>query len=950
VGLFSLLGPEALGDLLGQLLAGRLEAQEAFGSPAAGEDSLPGTNPWEERLAAEFGRFLDDPEAAGALAELDAMRQDGRLARAEAAGDGLAPQGWDSAWAARRAGDAFGLAAAVSGLRAHLKPAVGQAGNWRPAEPKAAVRALKERFEVLIGAWAGKGMDPELDRRWAQARPALGRLLARAAEGYRAARADLGALDFDDLEERALRLLAEDEAVRARWQAEVQALLVDEFQDTNRRQRDLIRLLNGDRSRLFIVGDAKQSIYRFRGADVTVFRQEREAIAAQGGAVATLATSYRAHEALVGLLNDMLRPVLGETELPGRAWREPFAPLVAHRTEPWAGMAGPYLELCLALGAKSGGGLQRAARALARRLVALVEGEVEGLRYQDIAILCRASTSFAAYEDALDWAGVPYLTTAGRGFFDRPEVRDLLNALACLADPSDDLALAGLLRSPALGLSDADLLALSRRRQATTGQERPSLWRAMQECQGEVWRRAGALIGRLHRLAGRTQVAALLKAFLDETGYRAALQRAGQGRAARNVDKLLADAQASSLVRVGEFLEYVTALRVDAVREGEARAAGGDAVRLMTAHGAKGLEFPVVVLGDATYQRPDRDALFLDRDLGPLYPLAGEDGSLPCLYQMQRREELDREEAEADRLLYVAATRARDKVIVSGAITLKGDGRPGRLKGWLGRLDGCLELGSARIPGRPDGDGVIALDLPAGRGRASGILLEEGHSPPPIARPVPAAPEAVAPGPWAGRLLEPISAGAGRLDGKASHDPEDVQQLVWEVIGPPGTRAPAHVVGYLVHEALAAWRFPDATFERWARARARDYGLVEPEQAADAARRAGRLLARFGEHSLRAEIQGAERRLHEVPYALLDDQGRPEHGTIDLLYRRDGRWTVVDFKSEWLADPPSARQRQMVARHQEQLDRYAAAVERLLGERPRTCLCLLDAAGRVALV
>ena len=130
--------------------------------------------------------------------------------------------------------------------------------------------------------------------------------------------------------------------------------------------------------------------------------------------------------------------------------------------------------------------MERAADALAARLAALVEsgrcnlataGGLRPLSYGDVAILCRASTSFAAYENALERAGIPFLTVAGRGFYDRPEIRDLLNALAALADPTDDLALAGLLRSPALALSDAGLYRLC---EARDGAEGPtSLWQTL---------------------------------------------------------------------------------------------------------------------------------------------------------------------------------------------------------------------------------------------------------------------------------------------------------------------------------------------------------------------------------------------------------------------------------------------------------------------------------------
>ena len=185
------------------------------------------------------------------------------------------------------------------------------------------------------------------------------------------------------------------------------------------------------------------------------------------------------------------------------------------------------------------------------------------------------------------------MTVAGRGFFERPEIRDLLNALRALADPTDNLALVGLLRSPVTGFSDGDLYELIQQWSATERQA--PLWFFMQGETGGRYGRSVKKIARLHNQAGRTPVADLLKAFLDETDYRAALLGAGQVRATRNVSKLLADAHSSGIVGVGEFLAYIEERETAAAREGEARATAGDVVRIMSVHAAKGLEFPVVI-------------------------------------------------------------------------------------------------------------------------------------------------------------------------------------------------------------------------------------------------------------------------------------------------------------------------------------------------------------------
>ncbi len=725
-----------------------------------------------------------------------------------------------------------------------------------------------------------------LDGQVAAAMPAVRALFEQVTTAYARLKEERQALDYDDLEERSLALLRSNGAVRKRWQAELQAILVDEFQDTNARQRELVALLN-DGCKLTIVGDAKQSIYRFRGADAAVFRRERERIERQGGLHSELEVSYRAHGALVQALNDLLRPVLGDTLDPQRPWAEPFAPLRHERAEPGPGLRGPFVELHLTLGTKSGGALDRAADAAVGRILELVgngvqvwEGkETRLLGFGDVAILCRASRSFAPYEDALERAGVPYLTVAGAGFYERPEVRDLLNALRALADPADDLALAGLLRSPGMGLPDAALYRLTRRLAEARRETRAgaasglSLWEVLRQGQNDLRgedarraQRAARIVERLHGLVGRLPVADLLKGLLDETGYRAALIAAGQSRGARNVSKLLADAHASGIVGVGEFVEYLDGLRSTGAREGEARATVEGVVQIQSVHQAKGLEFPVVILGDATHASGGRPSLLLDPELGLVLPLQDENKQKPAAWQLAEARDKDQEEAEADRLLYVACTRARELLIVSGCTGIGKKGALNKPAGWLGRLDGALNLAGQRLDYSAEGSRAITLRLQAGSTPVACTIYEPGYA------------WAAAPARAAGRareatavpppLLEPVT---------AVQEPEEPEQetpdRVWRVV--PAVkypRAPSRVVGLLVHEALKAWRFPrddaEGAFDGWVRARARGYGLTDARQLADAARETRKLLDRLRAHPLYEEIAGAEVRQHEVPYSL----------------------------------------------------------------------------------
>jgi ATP-dependent helicase/nuclease subunit A len=983
VPLFDAFAERTLRRILDDLLTQRLDVADARAQVG---DALWAR--WQSYLVAPLRAFVDDPAVQASFADLTALRANGTLARAAEAGDKLVPdlrgalEQWDAIRAAQQTADWVTVSRHLAPLRDHLKQK-GRKANWAPARPKPIIKELQTRYDETVKPLVKSGIDLALDRRLAQELvPALLRLYEYALEDYVQAKRTQQALDFDDLEAQALSLLQTHADVRAYWQEQLQALLVDEFQDTNGRQRDLLHALNGDAGRLFIVGDAKQSIYRFRGADVTVFRAERATIDTEGVGFA-LATSYRAHRDLVRSLNALLRPVLGEAD-PERPYVEPFAPLRHHREAPAAGLTPPYVELQLAVGSKSDGALERAAQVLAARLATLVEaGDVrlpveqpaDGqeatrlLDYGDVAILCRASTSFAAYENALEEAGIPFLTVAGRGFYDRPEVRDLLNALQALADPTDDLALVGLLRSPVMGLSD---MALYRLRRAQQDADAASLWAMLADAdlafleadlgaEAERALEARDLIRRLHGQVGRTAVADVLKAFLDATGYRAALLRAGEERAAHNVAKLLVDAHASEIVGVGTFVAYVAELRDVAPREGEARSIATGAVQIMTVHQAKGLEFPVVVLGDAARTDPRPRGVLIDARLGVVPPLTEEqlvgaaDGApevekvTAAAYRLALEQERDEEAAESDRLLYVAATRARELLWINGTVRVYKSGGLGAY-GWLDRLDAALHLSDHAPACAADGDAVHRFTLDLDGQSVDCAIYEPEAALPPAAVEQAAQPAAPPPGDRA--LLAPVDAAARQVDADVRAAERDPPRRVWRVVPErPQGRAPAWVVGALVHEALAAWRFPaDAKedFAAWARAQARSYGLTDQQQLTDAVRRSRGLLTRFWQHPLYSEMDDADQRLHEVPYSRTTAEGR-ESGSIDALFRNGERWTLVEFKTDHVASQANLEALLTEKDYVAQVRRYAEAVTELLGERPTCYLCFLNARGKVRL-
>ena len=718
-----------LGALVGLFLGKRLDMVPGSFAP----DQL------NRAVTQALLKFFQDETVSCVRSELNLARTD--LTLAGDAGETFADQivelltSLDVAEGASTHQEAAASALALfTARRSQMKLNMGK----RASRAKDAVRALRERYDGLLQPWLGGASagdlppDPNVDQLLAKLSPLLESLYGQALAFYRASLDEQSGLDFDDLEAGTVDLLR-NPAIRAHWQAEVAAVLVDEFQDTNGRQREIIQGLCGEQpGRLFVVGDARQSIYRFRGADVTVFTGLQSEIQRQGGRSIDLDRTFRAHPALLASSGALLSQVMGNTPDGQRPYYIPFAPLHSERVMPRAGMHAPFVECILAAGEDSETARAASAHALAGRLAELkVNGEIQS--WDEIALLFRASTPFPIYEQALEDFGIPFVTVAGSGFYDRPEVRDLLNILRALADPWDDQALAGMLRSPALGISDVGLYQLRRGSANELRPLRDALLGDLSNLSPADQKhtlRAREVLADLEPIVDRLPVASLLKRIVDQSDYRAILATCahlpGSARLWHNVDKLISDAQKSGAVRVRAFLEYIATMRDVGARESEAASEAEGVVRLMTIHKAKGLEFPIVVLADAN-RRPNRGRnLAYQLDQSWTFGIDKVDGN-PLAFRLAQWQDNLQADAEDLRLLYVALTRAQEKLIINGHLSLKSDHL--KADGWLSTLldaggvlpdtlledagyleahcaarwGGVVRLVGAAVPGCPDG-------------------------------------------------------------------------------------------------------------------------------------------------------------------------------------------------------------------------------------------------------
>lgn len=545
------------------------------------------------------------------------------------------------------------------------------------------------------------------------------RLLVAFGEAYRERKEEHHGLDFADLELRTRDLLVANGELRERYRQQFSEIMVDEFQDTNPLQIELLELLARDN--VFAVGDEFQSIYGFRGADVDVFRSWREQLRKRGG-FGALTTNFRSGPELLDLIN-----LVFSESFTAEGQGSEFMPLRAPAEV--EGVVGPSVELLVTeherwqvedlepSTADAGRPLWRVAEArlLARRVAELIEsGECEP---GEVAVLLRARRQMDLFERALSQLGVPTYLCGGSGFWSDRAVGDLIAALSVIANPLDELSLYEMLASPLVG-TGSDTLALLARRARSEG---VGVWQLFSEEQEnlpqqmtpECLQRVKTVVTLAHSVRSGLplSLAGLIERLVSATEFDLALLRSTDGRRAfANVRKLMRIAREFEAGNGSDLYAFVHFLRLAqdspelaagesvAPTEGE----GIDAVRIMTIHQAKGLEFGVVCVADLGGRRNQTsEDLIVARD-GTAVGLRLRDPSGGKGVPTEIHEELAGQLREAGlqeerRLFYVAMTRAQRRLILSGR-------RPERRApmGWLApavvpTLERELERGEAGL-------------------------------------------------------------------------------------------------------------------------------------------------------------------------------------------------------------------------------------------------------------
>ena len=752
-------------------------------------------------------------------------------------------------------------------------------------------------------------------------------------EAYNNRRLKAGTADFQDLLVWARDLVRDQREVRAYFQQRFRCILVDEFQDTDPLQVELIVFLCEDgqaasdwrdfRLRpgsLFVVGDPKQSIYRFRRADIAMYDDIKTRMFA--GDVKEIVQNFRSVQEIIDWVNGVFTELIVETPRVQPKY-------IDLESMPVGSEGQAAVTVITGVGGSSAPELRRSE---ADALASVIAGGIAGkkwsvrrddgdgrreARYGDVAVLIPSRWELQWYEEALARAGVPYRHEGGRSFFLRQEVRELIAILRAIDDPSDAVAAVAALRSSAFACSDEDLLI---HREAGGAFDYRKLRSDAAGRVADALRELAAFERRRHD----TPLPDLVRMVLDRTRMVefAMLQPQGE-QVAANLLKIIDQARELAAASGGGLRAFVRWLKQNIARTTDETDApiseeSDNVVRILTIHAAKGLEFPIVAFANMNSDRRSNTRVIVDRtgtrSIDMRLGRKDERFQTPGFEDAEQRERAY-DEAEDVRLLYVAATRAKDMLIVPLLTLERTRAADSSLNEMLRRgraSDGAEAIDRATLQAVPG-------DLPIWRG-------EHGAKPGDVARVIEAreawkaAREVLIDG--AAMPLRIVTATSLKAEWSAPRTEEAIVR-----------RGRAADFGSAVHAALERvdLRRPEDV-ERVCAAVASEEGMEA--RAGEMAE----LVRRVMDSATIARALRSRRLLREAPFsAALPDMTGLAEGRIDLLFEEDGELVIVDFKT----DAVSASDVEARAEHyRRQALVYAWAARRATGIRVREVVFL----------
>ncbi|HTS32057.1 MAG TPA: UvrD-helicase domain-containing protein [Bryobacteraceae bacterium] len=723
-------------------------------------------------------------------------------------------------------------------------------------------------------------------------------VLQRFDRVYRDRKRQAGALDFADLEEFTVLLLEDNPETRGRLQAQFDHILMDEFQDTNGQQSKLLRLVRAP-DRFYAVGDINQSIFGFRHAEPQGFREYRDEVHRGGGHLVELIDNFRSRPEILSAV---------ETITDGAAGIEPRSLVAGRVFEQPRPVA---VELMAIEGDES-----VEARWVARRILELLEAEPQ-FQFKDVALLVRNTEVLNAFTAAFDQAGIPYLVNRGKGFYESREVNDLTHLLRVIANPRDEVSMAVVLRSPLVGTADEELMRLrlgeDRGPRPPTpnsgGRSEPPIpgpWPLAPEPRegGERSEQAERFGHRLREWRARRESVTfdrLLMDAIDDCGY----------PLSPNVDKFLAQARdAASRMSLDEFVEELAMIRASNPREPDAPPEdSANAVKVMTVHSAKGLEFPVVFLS-ALHKGIDTSLPVVSFSrhlgLGARWRNPARREHKDDLFQHAiRNERKVREAEESNRLFYVAMTRAEQLLLLSFS------GKQRKVREWA-----AVVANSLGLEFKTSRDEIVQFQAPDGKSWNMRLLVADDPGPLSFARV-----QADGEGPAIEYLPLPDAGG--------QQDPNVTVTALGVFANCPREYYLGYYLGFeggvrKLENARQAGELSPAEFGIQVHAILAETAVPEPDPEAV------RLAETFRQSPLGRRAARASRVEREFDFLMAVDE-MVVRGQVDLWFEEGGELVIVDYKTDAVS---AAEAHQRAHDYTMQLRLYALAVERVAGRPP----------------
>lgn len=797
---------------------------------------------------------------------------------------------------------------------------------------------------------------------------------------HQKAKLDQAYLDYNDLIELALKALGEDDgadfpsSVRRNYHERLRALLIDEFQDTNDLQARLLSKLAGPNTRVFLIGDDKQSIYRFQGADVSTFNKWREMFIRKDAGLAgdyvttKLTRSFRSHPQVVSFVNALFASMLNGNPqvVPYVAAFEPLeaAKEVMVDTSD-SNVHFEWIDTAVIEPEEPRSLKEYEARHVTRYIQEMVangatiqekNGKERPISYGDVAILVAANKDFAAFEKVFAASGVPYVTFGGTGFLSRQEILDFECLLKVLENPHDDHSLFGVLRSPFFAITDDALQSLSLK-QGTL-----SLWQTCLEATGEqnafhfLLNPAIRLLKVLIADANLLSLGDLMQKVIDLTGYQIAILAAPDGRQrSANVMKLVHLANQNENLSCGDFARRLSRMREYKMKESQAPLDATDAVKIMTIHASKGLEFAQVILPCLNNAPPPiRSRLLSHPQIGIAFDTHRTSGATggksndedhPAWYRAVNYLEKEMAAEERKRLLYVAMTRARDRLAVFFTQGVKGKVVKSSYREQISRL---LGLNHAEMHLPAPGESIlvsasskVSFTLKTATGLVVGVdsLPAPGSSDLRIQKSEDSEIDL--------SLIEPLDF-EPVLDSLSERDTMSIRVTpAPDQAQAEFARLDATLIGTFFHALMENLDYdlpPDKAYVEdiasallsggiSGGARHQLYQMSHPVRLEHLTTEGLRLLEIFDTSPLHGMLQNASQIWHEQPYIIFGatPSGNRERRPDLIFLDEHGQWHIVDYKIDRV-DEQSIQVRSQ-GHHTEQLMQYKRDLERLSGLR-----------------